>query len=499
MKRLRKVFVCAAAVLLCAVAAHAESPEEFFNRINREYDEFAQRIQKDFDSFRDKCNREYAEFMKQPWKPVTPIAPERRPTRPGPTPQPDVIVNNDQSPTVIPAPIRFIDSLSKPVPEPHPMPIEPVKPAKPDTNSQQIEINFYGAPVKLSKPELSNYSLCGNRTSDIADGWNQLSMAETDPLLYDLLSARESLALPDWHYLLLIDKAASILTPRNHNEQTLLTGFLLNQSGFDIRFAMSTTDGRLHLLFNSSSTFYNRARYRLNNGNYYALSEPRGAVSVCDFNTPGETKLTVAVDRVPNLPYSPGNKREITLPGGKSLSVAVNRNLIDLMADYPDAALRAGAESRWLAYALMPTSDEIRREAYPILRNLVSGMNQYDAVNTLLKVAQQFPYGYDSEIWGRERVFFMEESWHYPYSDCEDHAINFAHMVRDLLGLKVCLVSYPNHLSASVAITDGSARGSIYRHGGQDYMSCDATYFGAPAGSIMPQFKSTAATLIPLK
>ena len=117
----------------------------------------------------------------------------------------------------------------------------------------------------------------------------------------------------------------------------------------------------------------------------------------------------------------------------------------------------------------------------------------------MLRVAQSFPYEYDDVVWGKDRTFFMEESWYYPYSDCEDHAINFTHLVKDILGLDTAFISYPGHLSAAVAITDGSAKGDYLIHNGKKYTVCDATYFYAPAGSTASAYNNANATLVPLK
>lgn len=488
------------AVAMLTPGVSAETPDEFFERINREYDSFAADVSRKYESFRDKVNREYAEFMARPWQHVATIKPERRPAEPKPLPIPEETPGERRPAPVAPQPVVVVtDTVPTVKPLPRPKPIEEPKPLKRPAGIEPMALTVYGADVKLSRPDLSGYRLTGNQSRDFADGWKKLSAAATDNLLADCLKVREDLQLPDWHYLLLIERVASMLTAKDSNEKTLLTGYLLNQSGYDIRFARSSNDGRLHLLFNSPSTFYNRSRFRLDNGTYYAFTEPGGPVAVCDFRTPGESQLSAAIDRAPRLPYSPGQRREIKVGDGLELSVTVNRNLIDLMGDYPDAAVGASPLTRWTAYASMPASEEIRRDIYPTLRRAVAGLNQYEAVDLLLKVAQKFPYGYDSEIWGGERVFFMDESWHYPYSDCEDHAINFAHLVRDILGLEVCLVSYPNHLSAAVEITDGTAKGNIYRFQGKEYMSTDATYFGARAGSTMPAMVSAKASLIPVR
>lgn len=109
------------------------------------------------------------------------------------------------------------------------------------------------------------------------------------------------------------------------------------------------------------------------------------------------------------------------------------------------------------------------------------------------------PYGLDDDIWGYDRAFFPDESWNYPKSDCEDHAIHFSRLVRDLLGLEVALVYYPGHLAAAVAFTDGSATGDYIESNGKRWIVCDPTYFYADVGRTMPGEDNSSATLIYLE
>lgn len=51
---------------------------------------------------------------------------------------------------------------------------------------------------------------------------------------------------------------------------------------------------------------------------------------------------------------------------------------------------------------------------------------------------------------GREKYFFAEETLFYPLSDCEDRAIFFAILIRNLLGLDVIGLDYPGHIATAV-------------------------------------------------
>lgn len=122
-------------------------------------------------------------------------------------------------------------------------------------------------------------------------------------------------------------------------------------------------------------------------------------------------------------------------------------------------------------------------------------MSEHDAVNTILAFCQQgFPYGYDDKIWGYDRPFFPEESIAYPFSDCEDHAIFFTRVIKDILGLPCALVYYPNHLAAAVKFSD-SVAGDYIMLNGERFTVCDPTYY-RPAGYTMPGMDNSTAQAV---
>lgn len=96
---------------------------------------------------------------------------------------------------------------------------------------------------------------------------------------------------------------------------------------------------------------------------------------------------------------------------------------------------------------------------------------------------------------GYERPLFGDESFYYPRNDCEDRAILYSILVRDLIGLDVVLVHYPGHLGTAVHFTENVA-GSYYDVGGKHYVVCDPTYIGAGVGEVMPQFENTKVTIV---
>lgn len=500
---LTPVRIAAAALVAAATFApsRAEDPEEFRRRIEQEYEEFSGEVNKSFSTFRERVNSEYADFMERPWKEARPSEPLRRPAEPKPGPA--IAKDDDPAPRPSTDPIKADTPRPYSAPDTRPQPIGPIDRSPIDRTIATATLNFYGTPVEYPAVDLSDIKLAGSKPKDFASAWRKLSANRLDPLIASCIDTRQKLGLSDWHFFRAVDRISSRIAGKDTNLATLLTGYILSQAGYDIRFAVETETGSLRMLFSTTGTIYGLSRYHSGDQWYYPYNTDRSAtITMCDIAMPGTQPMSLAIDRSPSLAFAPAEKRTVSVHGYPSLTLSVtpNRNLIELLADYPEAGAARDVMSRWTTYAQTPASPQIVREVYPALRKAVEGKNQYQAVALLLKVAQSFPYGYDDKIWGRERIFFMDESWNYPYSDCEDHAINFTRMVRDILGLETALLHYPGHIAAAVAITDGSSRGDCVTARGSShrYTVCDPTYFYVSPGATAPNYRATAPTLIPL-
>lgn len=83
----------------------------------------------------------------------------------------------------------------------------------------------------------------------------------------------------------------------------------------------------------------------------------------------------------------------------------------------------------------------------------------------------------------------------FPYCDCEDRAILFTRLVRDLLGLKAALVYYPGHLASAICFTEDIS-GDYIMVDNAKYLICDPTYIGTPVGVTMPGMDNEKAKVI---
>jgi len=95
-------------------------------------------------------------------------------------------------------------------------------------------------------------------------------------------------------------------------------------------------------------------------------------------------------------------------------------------------------------------------------------------------------------------LLFPEETIYYPYADCENRAILFAWMVKNLTGLEVVGLDWPGHITAAVAFND-NIPGDYMNINGTRYTICDPTYINADIGMMMDNYRGVGVRVIEIK
>ena len=170
----------------------------------------------------------------------------------------------------------------------------------------------------------------------------------------------------------------------------------------------------------------------------------------------------------------------------------VNLNMIDFYRHYPQVDMAV--------YANAAIDEDFAERIEKNFRPMVQGKSTYDAVSALLNYMHYgFDYATDQEQFGYEKPFFCEENYFYSKNDCEDRSILFSRLVRNLLGLDVVLLDYPNHIATAVCFPEGNVQGDYYDVDGKRYVVCDPTYIGASIGMTQPAYRTTLAKIIQLR
>lgn len=470
-----KRFAFLLAAMLTINSGMTAQPDSF----RKAFDEFSNRNKSEFHDFRQECNSQYAEFLERNWEefyasPAVPMPDEREITphiyTVPPTPEKDRkdIVPKEKI-------------LSVPAVEPQPSPVCPLNPGKPTLRQENCEFRIYGLLLKVRIGK--RFSLPSTDRLEISKKWK--TMGEFDTTLEDCLRIRDERRLCDWAYLNILAACAESYFGKSTNESSLLLAYLLSQSGYSTRLAVN--EDELVVLYGSDFTIYEKSYYRSKGRKFYAWGPERKRLSICDFEFPGEKSLSMRIPYEQNLGGQEKTARGVSVPSG----------LLEFYSGYPSSKYGEEFMTRWALCAEAPMNEKTKAALYGQLKPEIEHLSLGEALNEVLSYVQHFEYRRDEEVWGYDRAFFAEETLAYPYSDCEDHAILFSHIVRDLLHLKVVLVYYPGHLATAVA-DGGVLAGDRLDVGGESFLVCDPTYENAPAGRTMKGMDNGTAVVIKL-
>ena len=381
---------------------------------------------------------------------------------------------------------------------PQPKPVNPIVENK--VSMATSDFDFYGTPMKVRWGNAEKFKLNGTSKKDISDAFLELTDKGYTNLVHDCLELRKEYKLCDWAYYKMLQNIAEKACGKGTNEAIFLQGVLLNQSGYQIRFALEDNT-KLHIMSRMDGFPYDRG-YLTADGKLFFLMDGCKAknLTVCDAAYPGEQMMSLGVAEQPDLKKNLSDKRTvISRFVNVSADMQMNKNLMDFYTDYPTSYDGKDMMTRWAYYANTPVSSEVKDKVYPQLKQQIGNAPKLMAANMLLNWVQMgLTYAYDEKVWGHDRAFFAEESLFYPFCDCEDRSILFSHLIRDLLDLDVVLVYYPGHLYTAVCFNE-DVTGDYIMVNGRKFTVADPTYYNANVGKTMSKMDNSKAKVILLK
>jgi hypothetical protein len=165
------------------------------------------------------------------------------------------------------------------------------------------------------------------------------------------------------------------------------------------------------------------------------------------------------------------------LLGKDTLRLDLNRLLVDYLNNFNVLDLPY--------YFNSPISEKTLAPLDRKMAILLNGRTPEQKLNLLLSFVQRgFGYKDDLSQFGHEKYMFADEAFFYPYIDCDDRAVLFAHLVRRYTGMEVVGLDYPDHVATAVKLPYSISGDSIIFQN-EKYFLCDPTYIGAKVGMAM--------------
>ena len=429
----------------------------------------------------------------EPAKPQTtpvkpqPVAPKAEPTKP----------TKPQATPVKPQPVAPKAEPTTPAkPQATPVKPQPKPKAKPAMQSSlqkefypSVAINYCNTKLYIDASMKGVINITSSQECAVADGYEALCRSNYKPLIANCQQAQKDFRLNDWGVFLFVKTAAEALC-NDENSCIVMQQFLLNELGYRAKMARRGDRNQLLLFVATDCMVYGHPYFTKEGLNYYNIN----GTEACTFymcnqdSKKAKTPVAMRLNNVPALNSGVVSRQRTNKAGNVSVSVNVSKSLMDFYASMP--------QCDYGVYAKAPVAGSLAQEVLGTLRPLVQGKSEVDAANLLLNFVQTgFKYATDEEQFGFEKPFFVEELFYYPACDCEDRSVLFGWLVRELLGLDVVYLDYPNHIATAVQFK-GDVKGDFLTVDGKRYTVCDPTYIGASIGMTMPNLRSAGVSIL---
>lgn len=481
-----------------AVAQDDGAWNDFLQR--RNFNEYKQQREASLQAYKDSINKAFAAAVEKRWEEYQVFVGQRRPVKPEPEMLP-VAPKDTLTKESVRLPVDKIISLPESSSDNN---LDSESRVLSDSLLQDasylhIDVDFYNRNLQFDVPAISeNFSLIGVSEKSVSKFWTDLSDGSFDYCLTQLKEHRKQFHLNDWAVYEVARSVALNTFPAKYAEQTVFVVFLLNQLGLDAK--IGRTNNQLLVLLPAKSTLYAVSYVRCNNETYYIYScypneqSGQSAISTYPVSFPAPTSpLDLNIDEPIRFDYRPSEITYISDFWGDAVPFKVNQNAIDFYNRYPQVDV--------VIYANAEMSEDLKLWADKQIKPFLDDLDMYEAVNVLLYYVQtEFDYATDQQQFGYEKPFFCEENFYYAKNDCEDRAILFSYLIRNLVKTPIVLLDYPDHIATAVAFEDDSEiTGDYYLIDGRRFFVCDPTYIGANIGETMPQYRGVGANVIKLK
>ena len=416
-----------------------------------------------------------------------PVAPKAEPTTPA----------KPQATPVKPQPVAPKAEPTTPAkPQATPVKPQPKPKAKPAMQSSlqkefypSVAINYCNTKLYIDASMKGVINITSSQECAVADGYEALCRSNYKPLIANCQQAQKDFRLNDWGVFLFVKTAAEALC-NDENSCIVMQQFLLNELGYRAKMARRGDRNQLLLFVATDCMVYGHPYFTKEGLNYYNIN----GTEACTFymcnqdSKKAKTPVAMRLNNVPALNSGVVSRQRTNKAGNVSVSVNVSKSLMDFYASMP--------QCDYGVYAKAPVAGSLAQEVLGTLRPLVQGKSEVDAANLLLNFVQTgFKYATDEEQFGFEKPFFVEELFYYPACDCEDRSVLFGWLVRELLGLDVVYLDYPNHIATAVQFK-GDVKGDFLTVDGKRYTVCDPTYIGASIGMTMPNLRSAGVSIL---
>lgn len=350
---------------------------------------------------------------------------------------------------------------------------------------KDIYFDFYGSELGFNIPKgIKNAKFYPQNQKGIAAYFNAAASSYHTSLIKDIQKVSKEMNLNDWGiYQLVLKISNSVYTDQDNVK--LLSWFIFNKLGYAVKIGL--VKQHVVLMHYSEKVIYSTPSYSFGKKKYYVISNyAKGSVGRLfsyKHDYPGSIKpLDLTLKRLPMLASNIQSKTLSFEEFGKRYEIPFeyNKNIIDFMSTYPQADYET--------FFNAPLEDKTYESIAIALKKLIDGKRASAAMNFVLSFVQKsFKYELDEKQFGREKVMFAQETLYFDKSDCEDRAVLYSYLIKELFHVPVLGVKYKDHMATALYIP---MDGDSIKAGTRKFIIADPTYVNATIGMSMPKYRS---------
>ena len=363
--------------------------------------------------------------------------------------------------------------------------VEPVTELVVKAMNKDLDFNFFGSSLGLDISQtIKDAKYYPQNQEGIASFFNAMASSEYKDLVRSIQTISKDMKLNDWAIYLLVKEIAQKVF-FNPDEANLFSWFIFNKLGYDVKVGLASK--HVILMHYSEKLIYSTPNYAFSKRKFYVVSNYAkgkvGSLYTYQQSYPDATKpLDLSLKVLPNFKESLKTKTVSFKQYGKTYNSTYeyNQNLIDFMATYPQADYET--------YFNAPLDERTYSAIAQDIKKYIDGKKASVAMNFVLNFVQSaFDYEVDDKQFGREKVMFAQETLYFEKSDCEDRAILYSYLMKELFHIGVIGVKYSDHMATALYIP---MEGDSVKDGRRKYVVADPTYINANIGMSMPKYKS---------
>jgi hypothetical protein len=460
-----------------------------------DYQEWFKSQSNQYTQYKKSIDNEFSDMLKKDWEAYNSMS----------TPSP----YKRSKPVVIPAikkPIKIEFEEIKKSPIVLVKPIKQVHITKPSIKITKtilikdfhtLNFDFYSTPINIQYDKKTSYLLSTINKDSIRIFWEMMSKTNYEKLIKQIEIESDNLNLNDWAKYQFIHQLGLQIFHEDNNSANLFSWFILSKMEFDVKVGYSTDN--IYLMSTMQHSLYQVSFFILNKKKYYILTANGKIGNVGSIYTykgnyaKAKKRLSFTIFKEMKF-YRNLTRKSLKFKYDGKVHMIDTQYSLDLINFY-----KTFPQSDYNIYFSTKNSSTLSNSILDKLTPLIKGKSEIEAVNLLLRFVQTaFTYKTDNKQFNYEKVMFPEETINYPYSDCEDRSIMFSYLVKNLLGLDVVGVKYPNHLATAVAFSS-EINGANFIYKGIRYTISDPTYINANAGMTMTQHANSKFKIISLR